>query len=235
LLPSKIDIVKAVDEFHTISGISSHWKDYDIHNESNTTNDSSLLLGLLAAVKWPELDLNAVFDTSLSLGGLLSQIGTKIVYDLEAIEQESLYNTLKKPMMFLAPVSQESGFYNVISSIEAIDLDFNISASIGNDLRYFNYNSPNRTTLGSDVTSTLSTICIVIQDLLNTITHIGLSLNDEQSYEKILQNSNNLNRGYSVFWFVTVGIAFALCNIIYFYSYNGSKKRRLVNTMNEQR
>ncbi len=169
------------------------------------------------------LDLNASFTSSTSFGGLISQLGTKIVYDLHVLKTMSLYETLANPMVLSTPIIEESGIYDVINSVETIDLMFNITANFGNDSRHFSYTSLDAKNLGSMVTSVLSTISIIAQDLLNTASHMVLMKSSPNS-KGVVGKSQDY---YIAFWAVGISVAFIFFNILYLCLYSGQTQRCL--------
>lgn len=181
------------------------------------------------------LNLKALLSSSVSMKGILSQLGTKIEYDLQSLNHISVYESLHNPGSLLGPITQGSGLYDFLSSIEAIDMGFNVSTFIGNGgPRHFNYSSSDDNALGSMITSAMTSLNVITQDIFNAVIHIGANLNGAVKKKQQVQYLET-SQHHNVFWLVVIGIAFLSFHMIYFYFYSTSKQKYFTIRKKKQR
>ena len=208
-----------VDQYHTLSKVTSNWDNEQTNRylDNNHSNTTEISMGLFVSMIWPSLNLNATFSTFALIGGLLSQIGTKFVYDLDILHEMNFYDSLVNPIILANPIKRElTGIFGTKSSIDTLDLTFNITANMLNESRSFTYESPDETAFGASVTALLSTAATVLQNLFNAGVQLALNLHDETT--KPLQSSISGNNDPNVgLWFGLIATLFALSNAAYFY------------------
>lgn len=206
--------------------MSSNWQNHDktsYHNYSPNSTDISM--GMLASLIWPSLNLNASFSTNASMSGLLSQIGMKVVFDRDILSGINLYESIVFPLSVTKPLEKTmTGIYGSKSSVDTIDLTFNITANIADDFRSFSYKSPDKSAFGAAATSALSTAFIIFQNVVNAGMKLGLNLNNLSSDNSSYVESE-YNEGCPAFWLGILGLTFGLFNITCFYK--GLKLRQI--------
>ena len=208
-----IDILKPLDETHVLSSIKNNWDESD----QNGFN-SDMLLKLLANIEWPLLDLKASLNTWASMNGVQSQLCANIEYNLDSLANITLFETVWNPFLFSYPMTQDSGLYDVNSSIERMNFGINITANVANKSRFFHYESLDDYGLERKVTSILTTMGVVSQNIINAV--LLVILDAEENVMRIKeQNDFSLDafQNHYYIWFLSLGMSFLIFNFIYFY------------------
>ncbi len=175
-------------------------------------------MGMLASMLWPMVNVNASFSTYASMEGLMSAVGSEFVYDLDLFRAINLYDSMVNPITLSKPVHRElAGIYGAQSSIDSVDLSFNITATVADESRSFMYESLDDKAFGAAATSVLSTTFIMLQNLVNAGIQLALSLeNTDMTSSQSASSSENSERVIALLLGL-LGILFAVLNAIYFF------------------
>lgn len=212
-----LDILKVVNETRIISEFVSYLDNHTIQHSSIKSN-SDLLTKLQATLKWPLLDLEADLKTSAAIGGVRTRLGSKMEYDMESFNRITLYGVLSNPLVISKPMTQDSGLYDLIFSVDSLKFGLNVTATVKNESKRFGYNSFDETSLGVQSTSLLTSFGVVAQNCLNAGTHVLSYLSNNAVGE---QQGVTLHayQNHELVWLLSLGFAILAFHFSFFKRY----------------